>query len=66
MTDKILYVTMRSMFDKLIESTMFSDEAKSLHGWEKQDFLEMLYADIHSEYEEETYDIALVPPNLLQ
>jgi len=57
---------MRSMFDKMLESTLFSDEARSLHGWEKQDFLDMLYADIHAEYEEETYDIALDAPSSLQ
>jgi hypothetical protein len=66
MTSKIPYVTMRAMFDKMIDSALFSDEAKSLHQWEKEDFLVSLYEEIHAEYEEETYDIALEAPSSLQ
>jgi len=50
----------------MIDSSLFSEEAVSLHKWSKEDFLLALYEEIHAEYEEETYDIAIQAPNSLQ
>lgn len=65
MADRVSYNVMKQFFDSKMEE-MFLPATKDVHGWEKQDFIDALHAEIHAEYEEETYDIALEAPVMLQ
>lgn len=66
MTDRIPYVKMKVIFDNLLNQMLFSDEAKSFHGWEKNDFIVFLEDEIIACANEESYDIAIEAPELLQ
>ena len=62
---KVPYPAMKQIYDAMA-SSVFVGEAKLIHGWEMNDFMEIYKQEIIAEAEEETYDIAIIAPSTLQ
>lgn len=62
--DKIPYYQLRSVVEAMM-LRVFEDETLC-RGWKLEEFLEAYGTDLASRHDEETYDIAISAPPLLQ
>jgi len=64
MSKKISYYQLRSVIEVMIVRA-FEDQSLTA-GWTMDEFLETYAAELSSRHEEETYDISISAPPLLQ